>query len=75
VANALEWMTTGGEERFQRRRALTEARRRFFPISNQELLGITDLWVNCCLGITDVDLRHMDRLVAAQRRMPQRATG
>ena len=75
VANALEWMANGGEERFQRRRALTEARRKFFPIARQELLDITELWVDCCLNITAADLRHMDRLVAAQRRLPQKAAG
>lgn len=67
--NAREWMGEGGEARFQRRLALTKARRRFFPVSRQELLDITDLWVSCCLNVTQADLRHMDRLVGAQRRM------
>jgi len=68
VALAMEWMTLGGQERFQRRLALTAARRRFFPVSERELLDITNLWVACCANVSDTDLRHMDRLVAAQKR-------
>jgi DSF synthase len=73
--NAREWMLEGGEARFQRRLALTRARRRFFPVSRQELMDITDLWVSCCLNLTAVDLRHMDRLVGAQKRMSPAALG
>jgi DSF synthase len=73
--NAREWMVEGGEERFQRRLALTQARRRFFPVSRKELLDITDLWVSCCLNLNQSDLRHMDRLVGAQRRMSPAAMG
>lgn len=70
-ANAREWMREGQDGRFRRRLALTASRRRFFPVSQRELLDITDLWVSCCLNVTEADLRHMDRLVAAQRRMPK----
>ena len=73
--NAREWMGEGGEGRFQRRLELTQARRRFFPVSRQELLDITDLWVSCCLNVTPADLRHMDRLVGAQRRMSPSVLG
>ncbi|HEY4031409.1 MAG TPA: crotonase/enoyl-CoA hydratase family protein [Caulobacteraceae bacterium] len=73
--NAREWMAEGGDARFQRRLALTQARRRFFPVSRQELIDITDLWVSCCLNLTPADLRHMDRLVGAQRRMSLAAMG
>jgi DSF synthase len=73
--NAREWMAEGGEARFQRRLALTQARRRFFPVSHRELLDITDLWVSCCLKVTSADLRHMDRLVVAQRKMAPAVMG
>jgi DSF synthase len=73
--NALAWMAEGGEARFQRRLALTQARRRFFPVSHEELLNITNLWVSCCLNLTSADLRHMDRLVGAQRRMSAAVMG
>jgi DSF synthase len=73
--NASEWMAEGGEARFQRRLTLTQARRRFFPVSHRELLDITHLWVSCCLNLSEADLRHMDRLVGAQRRMSAAAIG
>jgi DSF synthase len=66
---ALEWMLDGGEQRFLRRRAMAEARRKLFPISNHELLAITDLWVDCCFDVTPHDIRHMERLAAAQKRL------
>jgi len=64
----LAWMTDGGEERFQRRRAIAAARRRFFPITREELERITDIWVNCSCDVTPHDIRHMERLAAAQKR-------
>lgn len=69
------WMLEGGEDRWRRRCALADARRRCFPVTNEELLRIVDLWVDCCFSITDQDFRHMSRLVAAQKRLPgQRRT-
>jgi DSF synthase len=66
---ALKWMAHGGEERHARRLALAEARRRFFPISYEELIEITDLWVECSCDVTPHDIRHMERLASAQKRM------
>jgi DSF synthase len=68
-ACAMDWMMDGGEQRFLRRRAMAEARRKLFPISNHELLAITDLWVDCCFEVTPHDIRHMERLAAAQKRL------
>lgn len=68
-AYALEWMLDGGEARFLRRRAMAEARRKLFPVTSHELLAITDLWVDCCLDVTPHDIRHMERLAAAQKRL------
>jgi len=68
-AYAIEWMLDGGEARFLRRRAMAEARRKLFPVTNHELLAITDLWVDCCLEVTPHDIRHMERLAAAQKRL------
>lgn len=64
------WMLEGGEERWRRRCALAEARRRCFPVTHEELIRIVDLWVECCFSITDQDFRHMTRLVTAQKRLP-----
>jgi len=66
---ATAWMMEGGQGQFERRLALTRARRQFFPIAAQELESITDLWVDTCLAATPADIRHMERLTAAQRRM------
>lgn len=66
---ALDWMTNGGAERFARRLAIAAARRRFFPVSHQELADITDLWVDCSCDVSPPDIRHMERLATAQKRM------
>ena len=68
-AAAIDWMMQGGSERHTRRLALAAARRRFFPVSYDELIRIVDLWVDCSLNVTPHDIRHMERLAAAQRRM------
>lgn len=63
------WIMDGGEERWRRRLALAETRRLCFPVSNEELIRITELWTDCSCAITDADLRHMERIVGAQKRM------
>jgi DSF synthase len=68
---ALDWMMEGGEERYERRLAIARARRQFFPVSYEELIKITDLWVDCSFDVTPQDIRHMERLAAAQKRMLQ----
>ena len=65
---ALSWMREGGPEQRARRLAITAARRRCFPVTKGELIRIVDVWTDCSCDITPRDLRHMDRLVAAQRR-------
>ena len=69
VSTALNWMIEGGADRYERRLAIARARRRFFPVSYDELIKITDLWVNCSLDVEPQDIRHMERLAAAQKRM------
>ncbi len=71
---ALDWMSEGGEARYARRLAIAQARRRFFPVSYDELVKITDLWVDCSFDVTPQDIRHMERLAAAQKRMPSTNT-
>lgn len=66
---ALEWMEEGGEARFARRLAIAGARRQIFPVRLDELATITDLWVDCSCDVTPHDIRHMERLAAAQKRM------
>jgi len=66
---AITWMSEGGAERHARRYAIAQARRRLFPVANDELMQITDLWVECSLDVTPHDIRHMERLAAAQKRL------
>lgn len=66
---ALAWMVEGGAAKTERRRAVTAARRKCFPVSLEELIDIVDVWTDCSCSVTTKDLRHMDRLVAAQKRM------
>lgn len=66
---AIAWMLNGGEARFERRREIAALRRRFFPVSLEDLMRITDVWVDCSCDVTSRDIRHMERLAAAQRRV------
>jgi len=45
-----------------------QARRIVNPVSRDELIGITDLWVEAALRLERNDLRKMERLAAAQDR-------
>src|SRR3546814_9367319 len=56
-------------------RAIYKARHRVSPITHQELIDITTLWVDTAMGLEDGDLRRMARLVAAQDRRSARAKG
>jgi DSF synthase len=67
--DALNWMTDGGEVRHARRLALANARRLCFPVSYDELIRITDLWADISCDVEPNDIRHMERLVAAQKRL------
>lgn len=49
-------------------RALSEVRRRCQPVSYDELIAVTELWVATALALDEPDLRRMERLAAAQQR-------
>ena len=66
---ARTWMRQGGKAAFERRLAMATARRRFFPVAADELQAITDLWVECSCNVTPHDIRHMERLASAQKRL------
>lgn len=53
---------------FNAHRAVYKVRRMVNPISRQELLDVTDLWVETALTLENSDLRKMERLAAAQDR-------
>lgn len=48
--------------------ALGGVRRRCQPLSYEELIDVTDLWVDTALNLQDADLKRMERLVGAQKR-------
>jgi DSF synthase len=54
-------------------RAIFQARQRVNPITLQDLNGITDLWVDTAMALSPIDLKMMERLVAAQGRRRARA--
>jgi DSF synthase len=48
--------------------ALAKVARRCQPVSYDELIEVTEVWVETALGLTENDLRRMERLAAAQER-------
>jgi DSF synthase len=55
-------------------RAIYECRRHATPVSYQELLEITSIWVDSALQLTSKDLHMMNRLVHSQRRQQEQRT-
>ncbi|MDH3662303.1 MAG: crotonase/enoyl-CoA hydratase family protein [Alphaproteobacteria bacterium] len=55
--------------------ALGDVRRRCQTISYEELIDVTDLWVDTALNLQEADLRRMERLVDAQKRRHCRLKG
>ncbi len=57
---------------FYARRSIYQARRLARPVSRDELIAITDMWVDTALTLDRASLRKMERLAAAQDRRSQR---
>jgi DSF synthase len=55
--------------------ALARVARRCQPVSYEELIEVTEVWVETALGLTEADLRRMERLAAAQERRRARVAG
>ena len=51
--------------------ATYEARQAVFPITHEELMKITTIWVDAALKLEDKDLRVMTRIVQSQERLKQ----
>lgn len=52
--------------------AIFRTRRRVSPLTFEELRDVTDIWVDCAMGIDRLDLRKMEKLVSAQDRLQAR---
>jgi len=48
--------------------ALQKAKQRFNPVTYEELIDITDIWVEAALKLSERDLRVMDRFVRSQQK-------
>jgi DSF synthase len=48
--------------------ALSRVRQRCQPVTYEELLDVTDVWVETALGLDEADLRRMEHLIRAQER-------
>jgi DSF synthase len=58
-------------------KAVQQARHRFNPVTRQELMDITTVWVDAALKLTEKDLKVMDRFVRSQEKLflqPQEAS-
>ncbi|MFA7299741.1 MAG: crotonase/enoyl-CoA hydratase family protein [Sideroxydans sp.] len=49
-------------------RAIQKVRQRYNPVTYQELIDITTIWVEAALKLNEKDLKVMDRLVRSQER-------
>jgi DSF synthase len=56
------------ERRHAAQCALYRARRLVNPVTLEEMTRIADLWVEAAIKLEDVDLKRMERLIAAQHR-------
>ncbi len=55
--------------------AIREVKKYLDPVSYEELIHITGIWVDAALRLTDRDLRMMDRLVSRQTAKPAEKLG
>jgi len=52
--------------------AIEKVRQRLAPLAFQELQDVVTIWVDAAMRLTERDLRTMEKLVAAQRRLAKR---
>ncbi len=62
------------EHRYRALVALSEIKKCCQPVSYEELIDVTNLWVDTAMTLEEADLLHMERLANAQRRHRQKAT-
>ncbi len=67
--NAVYEFIVRNAERRNSREAIHRVRRRLFPIRYEELLDVTEIWVDAALGIGQREIRLMERLSRSQERL------
>lgn len=68
-AGVLEYIQRQSFRRDNGYRALQRARQRVNPITRDEMMDITTIWVNAALQLTENDLKMVDRLVRSQQKL------
>lgn len=66
--SALREYLAGHRRKWNAHYALFQARKRVNPVTLDELMDVTDIWVDAAMRLPEADLRKMERLVAAQNR-------
>lgn len=67
--NAIYEYVKKQERRANGFQAVQKARQRFNPVTLEELMDITMVWVDAALKLTEKDLKVMDRFVRSQERL------
>jgi DSF synthase len=63
----LDYLARNGR-RYQAERAVFRARQLLHPVRLGDLRALSQIWVDAALGLTESDLRRMERLLKAQNR-------
>ncbi len=61
--------------KFNAQHAMLRTRRQINPVTEAELRGVVDIWVETAMAVTEPDLRKMERLALAQKRRLQPTSG
>jgi len=72
-ATVTNYITTN-RKRFHAEKSIYDARKLASPICKKELLDITYNWAEMSMKLNDADLRKMEKLVSAQKRLSRNKT-
>jgi len=70
--NAVYEFIVRNENRGNAREAIHRVRRRLFPLAIEELLDVTDIWVDTAMRVGPREIRLMQRLVRSQGKLSRR---
>lgn len=60
------------QKRFNAEKSIYDVRKKIHPITKSELMEITNLWSEMAMKLNDDDLRKMEKLVKAQKRLARK---